>query len=246
MSKMTEKDVMRDVDEDLALTKQRDNAIQKINARRKREGLPPVEVEVAKPDTSLTLEIFSDSDNSGAEKKVDAKAAMQRIQEMVTLLKLAQESVDRTDKDLKKAKADAWRIESVDLPELLRETGFAEVSLEDGTKVKLVDEIDCGISEARRADAHKWLRDNNFGAAIKTLVTVSFGKDEVAKADKLFLQLFKKFGDAVEQKESVHASTLKSLLKEMIEKGTQFPLELFGVHPYSIAKLSTKKEKKGL
>ena len=181
-----------------------------------------------------------------------AKAALVRIAALVAARNAAEGAMERAEAEFKRRKAQLFQIESVDLPELLRESGLTEAKLEDGTKVVIRDEISCSISEERREAAHAWLRERGFGALIKNIVSVAFGKGEEAKATAAFAQFGKVYGrDAVEQKESVHAATLKSFIKERIaavgadktQAANVPPYALFGVEPYSIAKVTTPKEK---
>lgn len=175
-----------------------------------------------------------------------AGVVMERVAALVTLLQQTEARVAEAVAEAKRETEKAQRIATEDLPELLREAGLSSVTLTDGTKVVVGNEINCGISEDRSEEAHKWLREHNYGALIKSMVGVSFGKDEVGKADTLMVQLVKKYGmDNVTRTEKVHPATLKSFLKGLMAAKTPFPLPLFGVHPYSMAKVSAPKAKKG-
>lgn len=192
-------------------------------------------------NNALMNEIAADA----IERSAPAKAAMERVAQMVAAMREAQRRTAEAEEALSREKKALLRIEREDLPELLRESGFEAVTLEDGTKVAVADEISCSITEERAPDAHRWLRVHGYGSVIKTLVGASFGKDQIEAADALYAALLKTHGDAAYQTEKVHPSTLKSLLKELMEAPVEFPLELFGVIPYSIAKLSVAKLKKG-
>ena len=145
-----------------ALEKQRAKAIDKINARRKEAGLPPAEmpkaeakpVAAAKPGhdaNPLLADIIADAT---ADKAPAAMAAMEKIAEMVELMRTREQRLADAEDVVKKEKAALWTLSTVDLPELLRESGLTEVTLADGiTKVSVVDEFSCGISEERRAAA---------------------------------------------------------------------------------------------
>jgi hypothetical protein len=187
----------------------------------------------------------------------DAKAALKKITDMVNLMRLAEENVAIAEQDLALKKERLLKIERVDLPELIRESGMMAVTLEDGVMVTIVDDIDCGVSVERRPIAYDWLRDHNAGGLIKMVVGVSFGKGEEEKAGKLLLELSKKYGpDAAFDKEDVHYQTLKSYIKGQIAAAAEFdgdpkqapavpPAELFGIQPYSKAKITMPKVKKG-
>jgi len=190
----------------------------------------------------LLNEVLADS----ADTITPARAALERVAALVSVMRDAQRRVDEAETAFKRQKAELLQVATIDLPELLRESGLSEVALEDGTKVKVVDEITCGITADRAPAAHAWLREAGMGGVIKTEVTVAFGKDSITAADALFVRLLGEYGsDSTTETEKVHPSTLKALLKELLEKGHPFPLDLFAVQPYSIAKLSTVKPRKG-
>lgn len=175
----------------------------------------------------------------------DAKAVMAKVSEMVGVRNAAALKLEQAEQAAKEAKKALFKIECEDIPELLRSAGLKEVTTEDGTKVTIKDEITCGVSEARKREAYGWLREHGFGGVIKMEVTVAFNKDEVAQADDYYLQCFSKYGERAQQQEAVHAGTLKALLKEQLALGAQAaakpPFDLFGILPYTIAVVKTKK-----
>jgi hypothetical protein len=187
----------------------------------------------------------------------DAKAALIKVKAMVDAMMLCEENVAIAENTLALAKERLLKIERVDLPDLIRETGLMELTLEDGVKVKIVDEIDCGVSQERKPMAYDWLREHGAGALIKVVVGVVFGKGEEAKAATLTSQLIKKYGaDNVTDKEDVHYQTLKSYIKGQLAAAAEYdgepakappipPTELFGIQPYSKAKITLPKVKAG-
>ena len=204
-----------------------------------------------RPTPGLVEEMERDAAKPPAEGE-GAKLVLKRVGELVRSRNALADRVTDAEAVLLKAKADLFRVETVDIPELLHEAGLEEVKLEDGTKVTVREDINCGISEANKPDAFRWLREVG-GAAqlIKTSVSVFFPKEKVDKADALFLSLLKKFGDAnVTLSETVHAATLKAYLKERREahaedpEVTLPPPRIFGVHEYSIAKITAPKDPK--
>lgn len=148
--------------------------------------------------------------------------------------------------DLKAAKANLFKIATIDLPEAMKEAGLEKFTTTDGLEIGVTKDVQCGISEARREAAYEWLVENGFGGIIKSDVDVIFGRDERAKAEKLVEQLRKK-GLDVTFNQSVHAQTLKSFVKERMadtESEIEFPLELFGVFPFDKASVKPTKQRK--
>lgn len=176
--------------------------------------------------------------------------ALTRITKMAALLAKAEKRVEEATAELNEAKAEFQRIEREDLPTLMRELGISDITLEDGQKVEVIDDVNCGISEERRADAHDWLVEHKFGGLIKTAVAVTFERGDVVKARKLAMQLQVKLKRDVACVETVHPATLKAFVKEQIlientvplpKKFVPLPRDKFGVHEFVKAKVTAPK-----
>jgi hypothetical protein len=169
--------------------------------------------------------------------------ALVRIAHLSRLLRNAEAGAAALATELQEAKEEVRRLQEEDLPELMREVGLSEIKLADGSSVKVVDEVDCNISEDRRMRAHEWLTQNGFGGIIKSAVTVEFGRDEHDEALVVAKQIHDATGRLPDLREGVHPQTLKAFIKEQMAAGTNIPQELFGIRPYSKAKLTKAKAK---
>lgn len=161
---------------------------------------------------------------------------LHRAVQLAELLLKLRENVARLEGELETAKKDMRRVEQEDLPELMQELGLETFKLKSGETIEVKPEIDCGITEERRAKAHDWLTANGFGGLIKTEVVAKFGRDEREAAVACAEQIG---GEMVER---VHPSTLKSFIKEQMAAGKAVPFELFGVHPYNKVKITAAKK----
>lgn len=173
---------------------------------------------------------------------------LDRVIKLAEQLVEAQANVWRLDEELEIATRLRNQLETEDLPELMREIGMTSVSLANGKTVEVTEEITCGISEQNRAAALKWLDDHNYGGLIKTLLNVSFNRQDRTHAVALLQQLAIAAADAgvevdSEVKETVHAATLKSFVKEELAKGTPLPFDLFSIHPYNKARIKGARAK---
>lgn len=151
--------------------------------------------------------------------------------------------VDELTEKLKEAKATYQEMEQDTLPSLMLELGFTEMKLLDGTSIQIQDEIACSITEAMRPAALAWLTENGFDGLIKTAISIPFVKEDREEATELARELFDRYGGDVELKEVVHPATLKSFVKEQLAAANPLPMDLFGVHPYKIAKIEMRKKK---
>lgn len=161
---------------------------------------------------------------------------LQRAVQLAELLLKLRENVARLETELEAAKKDMRRVEQEDLPDLMQELGLETFKLKSGETIEVKPEVDCGITEERRAKAHDWLTTNGFGGLIKTEVVAKFGRDEREAAVACAEQIG---GEMIER---VHPSTLKSFVKEQMAAGKPVPFDLFGVHPYNKVKITAAKK----
>lgn len=166
--------------------------------------------------------------------------ALTRIGDLARLMVRQQQEVREVEAALKEAKANLLRTSREDLPELMREFGLEELKLADGSVVSIKDDISAKIPEARELEAYSWLTEHGYGGIIKSNVSVSFARSEHDLAVGLELELQRKFGDRAALEEKIHPQTLLAFLRERIEAGEVVPYDLFGVVPFSIAKLKEK------
>jgi hypothetical protein len=101
--------------------------------------------------------------------------------------------------------------------------------MEDGSSIEVKAFYSASITEARRAEAFQWLRENGYDDIIKNTISVRFGRGEEALCAQAVATL-REGGYPVEQAEKVEPMTLKAWVKEQVEKGREFPSELFGAY----------------
>lgn len=164
-----------------------------------------------------------------------------RVTELVRLLATQAARVAALETELTEAKAAHRRTETEDLPDLMQELGLDAVRLADGTAVELKEEVSAGITEARRSEAHAWLRERGFGGLIKTAVVVEYGAGAEGEALSLGERLERELDRDVMVSEKVAPQTLKAFVREQLAAGRPLPFELFGVHAFSFAKVRPPK-----
>lgn len=189
----------------------------------------------AQPAPGVLTELFSE-DSAQADGEAEG-ATLQRAVKLGNLMVTMQENVASLQLQLEHAKADLLKLETEDLPELLKELSISSFTLEDGSSIEVKPDIQCGITEERRPAAHAWLVANEFGGLIKTDVVKSFSREERDEAVAFAAEV-----DGI-CKESVHPATLKSFIKEQMEAGNTVPADLFGIFPFNRAKLTRAKAK---
>jgi hypothetical protein len=115
------------------------------------------------------------------------------------------------------------------IPAMLAELGMTAFKMEDGSQIDVKAFYSASIKEAHRAQAYEWLRDHGFDDIIKNTVSVRFGRGEDQLCDGLLSQL-REQNYPVEQAQKVEPQTLKAWVREMVERGNEFPSELFGAY----------------
>lgn len=135
------------------------------------------------------------------------------------------------EESLKTKKAELEEIETKRLPDAMQAVGLKEFVLTDGSKITVKPEYHASIPKVRKIEAYEYLREHEFGALIKNELSIEFGKGEDEAAVEAFERLKGEFPDIpVQLSESVHAQTLKALVKEQFESGSPLPEDLFGIH----------------
>lgn len=171
-----------------------------------------------------------------AEEQLPTGDRLETLNQLASQLREVQFEIGGIETNLENAIERERKIREESIPELMKEVGMKELTLADGTKLIVEPDFKCGISEASKPLAFKWLRDNSLGGIIKRVIGVAFGKGDDDAAKKLREQLTKD-GYIVEDDEGVHWQTLKATLKEEREKGTAIPQDLFSLFEYQTTKL---------
>ena len=167
--------------------------------------------------------------------------ALKTIAELAEKIQSQEQQVADTEEKLKKQKEELRNLQNEELPSLMQEIGFKKFELEDGSSVNIKEIYAGSISQANKEKAFNWLRQNKFDDIIKNTVTTAFGKGEDTAA-KNFMDIAEQAGYTPVQKTEVHPQTLKAFIKERVEGGEEFPMELFGA--YIGYKAEIKKSKK--
>ena len=163
---------------------------------------------------------------------------------MARLSALAQEQVEveaqiaTLEAQLKDAKAALKDVREKRLPELMDDLGLTEFKTATGTKIKVGEHIRGGIPADNQEKAFAYLEGEGDGNLIKRQFVIEFGKGDEAWAKKFsrdLAQRKKKVNSKV--KRAVHPQSLYAYVKQKLEEGVDFPMELFGVFRQRITKV---------
>lgn len=172
------------------------------------------------------LGMFEEDSGSGGAESVSTDG-LKGIAEIARRIRDTEEEITRTETFLKERKQALQKLTDEDLPSLLEEMGVKSFTLEDGSKVDVKPLYGASIPVARKDEAFGWLREHGFDDIIKNNVTCVFGRGEDDKANE-FQRMAMEQGLDPMQKQDVHSSTLRAWVKERVENGDEFPMDLFG------------------
>ena len=165
----------------------------------------------------------------------DAEALQVKDDDIAGIASLAkrakelEKEVEDLEQVMKERKDQLRKLTEQSIPEALAQTGMKGFVMDDGSKIELKAFYSASISAARKAEAFQWLRDHGMDDIIKNTVSVRFGRGE----DELCSRLLGLLGDQgypAEQAEKIEPMTLKAWVKEQVERGNEFPSELFGAY----------------
>jgi len=135
--------------------------------------------------------------------------------------------IEALEEELKDQKKSLLKLTDEDMPAMLAEVGLSSFVLDDGSTVDIKQTYGASILVQNRPQAYEWLREQGYDDIIKNTVACQFGRgeDDLASAFAAFAQ---QQGYTPEQKTEVHPQTLRAFVKERVEAGDEFPMELFG------------------
>jgi hypothetical protein len=137
--------------------------------------------------------------------------------------------VNELEQKLKNEKRALMKLTDEDLPTMLAEIGLTSMKLDDGSEVSIKPQYGANILVDNRPAAYEWLRENGYDDIIKNTVACTFGRGEDDKASA-FKSFAEEEGYFAEQNTGIHHTTLRAFVKERIENGDDFPMELFGAY----------------
>ena len=137
--------------------------------------------------------------------------------------------VKELEEKLKEEKRKLLKMTDEDLPALMTEANSMEFTLLDGSKVTIKPQYGASIKVDNRPAAYEWLREHGHDDIIKNTISCQFGRgeDDLASSFKAFAE---KEGYVPTQTEKIEPMSLRGFVKERVENGDEFPMELFGAY----------------
>jgi len=154
---------------------------------------------------------------------------LHNLSELAKRAKTLEKELEDLERVMKERKEQYRKLTENTIPEALTTLGMRSFRMSDGSSIDIKPFYQATITDARRAEAYTWLREHGFDDIIKNTVSVRFGRGEDDLCSAL-LNLLGEKGFPAEQAEKVEPMTLKAWVREQVERGNEFPTELFGVY----------------
>lgn len=171
------------------------------------------------------------------------------LSKLATQQLLIEQSILAKKEELEQLTKILKHLSETKIPEAMQAIGMSKFSLTNGAEIiiKPFYSGNLGEKNPRAAEGYTWLRDNGHGGLIKKNLNVEFGQLENVNWNDLILAIRQSIhenigveAEGVELNEGVHHATLNAFIREQIEGGKEFPLELFNAYVGNRAKISLK------
>lgn len=175
--------------------------------------------------TKLMEQDFEETLASSVE-KVDQQG-LTSVAALARQIRDKEENISKLEDTLKAEKKALLKLTDEEMPAMLAEIGISSFSLDDGSTVEVKQTYGASILMDNRPAAYEWLREHGYDDIIKNTVLCQFGRGEDDQASA-FAAFAQQQGYVPEQKTEIHPQTLRAFVKERVEEGDAFPMELFG------------------
>lgn len=162
--------------------------------------------------------------------------SMTKVVAMVEYIESLGKTLADAEAHVKELKEIQRRAIEIDLPDAMGEAGLSSFSTSTGRKVSLETFVSGSIPKSKQAEAFAWLRLHGHGGLIKRELSVAFGKGDDATASEI-RRFLEHRSLQVEDKETIHSSTLAAWARECLASGEAIPLELLGIYTAVRAKI---------
>ncbi len=144
--------------------------------------------------------------------------------------------------EIKKLEEREFQLENEIIPSMIESAGVKSLTLTDGAKVSVKDQLRANITMENEDFCFSWLKQNGLDDVIKNNVVLTFGRGQDSDATNIMNELQDR-GLYPSNKKAVAWNTLSKLVEEQIAKGSMSSAdqEKFGVYTYKKVKIERKK-----
>jgi len=144
---------------------------------------------------------------------------------------------------LKEMESELRRLSEVDLPTALQEAGVESLTLANGYRLGITETLYASIPEKNKKECAEWLCDHDLPDLVGYALITTFSSYQGEEAANTAAAL-REQGLMVELRPGMNTTSVKAALRELMEKGEDVPLSLFGAYLLRRAVLSEPKKGK--
>lgn len=161
-----------------------------------------------------------------AEKKAVAAPSSDNLSDLgqlIAQLERLKGELAEAENEVSRIKKEITKLEQTDIPEVFNQAGnLASIKLEDGAEVSVEDDLAVNVNKADELKLFQFLEEVGKKEIIKREFKIVFDRGQGADAQEAREKLLEDGLEFVEN-ETVHHSTLKSVVKKLRKEGVEFP-----------------------
>jgi len=173
-----------------------------------------------------------DEGMSGAERE----ATLERLMAFVNRQLELELAVVQIKETLKEAEKEYNKISLLEIPEIMDSLGVEEITLKNGRKVSVKENLYCSVPKKNMELIAKILTDNGYETLLKTDVIIPLDATDRELKSEVF-RVLESSGVDFQEKFGVNTASLKKAIKEMLAEGVDISLDTFGAFIKKEAKI---------
>ncbi len=177
-----------------------------------------------------------------ADSKINVtEESLKELSKLATHQLYIETEIEEKERELTNLKKVHKSISEGSIPAAMQKIGMSQFVLTNGAEIVVKPYYAGKIDDENRVGAFTWLKNQGHSSLIKKEVSLDFGKQE--NINYAHIQMVMKnegleFDMSIN--EGVHHGTLNAFIKEQVEGGKEFPLDLFKAYVGNKAKISIK------
>lgn len=190
------------------------------------------------------MDIFDYGDDTLEVDSVNEDSGLAALSQLVTRANQIDIEVARAEDQFKALKETQTDLKQRRIPDLMDELNMAAFTTKSGLTVKVTKKVRAKITDATRAPAIKWFKDQNLERMVKNEFALKLDKgnevvDEETGESQVsnLIKALEKLGLPYSNKKNVHPSSLSAFVKQRDAAGEEVPDDLFNVYRSSEAKI---------
>lgn len=147
---------------------------------------------------------------------------------LATEQEITQSMIEDVEKNLKGAKEKLKELQTITIPNLMKEIGLQSIKLQNGKTLTIEKKYFASIPKGSVAEAMAWLDENGYADTVKRVIQAQQPRDQQKQQELRDFLFDNEINFDINQ--TIHHSTLKKIVKDTMEAGKEIPIQAFGVY----------------